>query len=246
MFFTKHPYLTQTDNLGNTVQVTDIFANIKGFDNYKNSKYSLEYYIRDGDTPESISHRIYGKQSLSWLILLINNMKSYCTDWPMSSQTFDEYMKNKYGGMSSIFLKLDSIKNYDIPEKSIIVAQNNNNIEAEVVSWNASLSKLTIKQTKGEFSNNTNIKFKNTNTVLATIGRVNKYEQDALHHFESDGVYLDPLLGYLQSYISGVSNNVVTNYQYEMLENDKKRFIFIPIPSVANMIDKEYGNLMAS
>jgi len=246
MFFTKHPYLTQTDNLGNTVQVTDIFANIKGFDNYKNSKYSLEYYIRDGDTPESISHRIYGKQSLSWLILLINNMKSYCTDWPMSSQTFDEYMKNKYGGMSSIFLKLDSIKNYDIPEKKEFTFFRDLFIVCIFESWNVLFKYFSTFNIDLVKANNTNIKFKNTNTVLATIGRVNKYEQDALHHFESEGVYLDPLLGYLQSYISGVSNNVVTNYQYEMLENDKKRFIFIPIPSVANMIDKEYGNLMAS
>ena len=62
MFFTKHPFITQTDNNGNSVQVTDILATLAGFDIYKNSQYSIQYYIREGDTPESIALRLYNKQ----------------------------------------------------------------------------------------------------------------------------------------------------------------------------------------
>ena len=269
MFFTKHPFITQTDNNGNSVQVTDILATLTGFDIYKNSQYSIQYYIREGDTPESIALRLYNKQSYSWIILLINGMKGVYTDWPLSSNYFDAYTKKKYEGLSSIFFKLDSIQNYDIKPGDLITVVNNTNIAAEVVSWNASLSKLTIRQIKGTFSPNQTVYIFNTDLdgnrivdyadiaislletgttpkiIIGDIARVNLYEQDSLHHFESNGVYIDPLTGYLQGYLAGVDNNVVTNYEYEVKQNDNKRYIYLPTPEVAIRIEQEYAKLMA-
>ena len=88
------------------------------------------------------------------------------------------------------------------------------------------------------------ISYSGSSTVLGTIGRVVLYEMDALHHFEVDGVYVDPLLGYLQGYIGGGSNNVVTNSEYETKLNDNKRLIYIPTISVARRIESEYSTLM--
>jgi len=246
MFFIKHPYITQKDKNGNPVQVTDIFSTLdpSTFNIYKNSQYSIQYYIREGDTPESISLKMYKKQSYSWIIMIINGMKNLYGDWPLSSIAFDSYIKTKYGGLSSLFLKLNSINNYDIQKGQTIIRTGNSNTKAEVMNWNPSLSKLTIKQISGSFSINQNISFEGSTSILGNIGRVNQYEQESLHHFEQNGLYLDPLLGYLQGYINGVSNNVVTNYEYETKLNDKKRLIFLPLPEVALRIEKEYSNLM--
>jgi len=246
MFFIKHPYITQTDKHGNTVQVTDIFSTLdpSSFDIYKNSKYSIQYYIREGDTPESISLKLYKKQSYSWIVMIINGMKNVYNDWPLSSIAFDSYVKTKYGGLSSLFFKLDTINNYDIKKGNIITRTGVNNTKAEVIDWNPSLSKLTIKQLSGSFSTNQNISFEGNSNIIANIGRVNLYEQESLHHFEQNGIYIDPLLGYLQGYINGVSNDVITNYEYEIKLNDKKRLIFLPLPEVALRIEKEYSNLM--
>jgi len=246
MFFTKHPYITQQDKNGNTIQVTDILASLGNYEFYKDNQYSFQYSIREGDTPESVAKRVYDKQSYSWIIMLLNGMKSVYTDWPLSSIAFDSMIKNKYSGLSSLFLKLDSITNYDIKKGDTITITNNSNTQAEIVNWNASLSKLTIKLKKGSFNINNNISFLGQSAVLAKIGRVVQYEQDALHHFEtSNNIYIDPLLGYLQGYINGVSNNVVTNYDYEVTLNDNKRLIYIPIPEIARRIEQQYSVIMA-
>lgn len=245
MFFTKHPYITQANEDGNNIQVTDIFATLKSFEVYKNSQYSIQYYVKEGDTPESIAKKMYDKQSFSWIILLVNGIKSVYTDWPLSSQSFDAYIQTKYGGLSSLFLKLDSITDYNINKGDTIIVTGDSTKKAEVVDWNASLSKLTIRKISGTFSSNQNISFLGSSTVIAKIGRVNNYEQESLHHFESNGVYLDPLTGYLQGYIDGVSNNVVTNYEHEVKLNDNKRYIYLPLPSVATRIEQEYAKLMA-
>jgi hypothetical protein len=245
MFFTNHPYTTQTDKNGNNIQVTDITATLKSFEVYKNSQYSIPYYIREGDTPESIAKRMYDKQSLSWIIMLVNGMKSVYTDWPLSSQAFDLYIQKKYGEYTSLFLKLDSITDYDIEKGDQIIVTGDSTKKAEVIEWNPSLSKLTVKKISGSFSANQNLSFLGFSTVIAKIGRVVNYEQEALHHFETNGVYLDPLTGYLQGYISGVSNNVITNYEYETKLNDNKRYIYLPLPAVVTRIEQEYAKLMA-
>lgn len=245
MFFTKHPYISQKDKDGNSITVTDILSTIKTYEVFRNTKYSIPYYVREGDTPESIAKKMYDKQSYSWIILLVNNMKSVYNDWPLSSIAFDSYIKNKYLGLSSIFFYLDSIKNFNIKKGDIIRSTTSANKTAEVMDWNPSLSKLTIKQLTGNFVKDEFVRFVDTTPVVAQIGRVNLYEQDSLHHFEANGIYLDPLLGYLQGYINGVSNDVITNYEYEMSENDKKRYIYLPLPEVATRIEQEYSNSMA-
>lgn len=245
MFFTKHPFITQTDKNGNSVTVTDILSTIKTYEVFKNTRYSIPYYVREGDSPESIAKKMYDKQSLSWIILLVNNMKNVYGDWPLSAAAFDSYIKNKYGGLSSIFFYLDSVKNYNIKKGDIIRSTTSSNKTAEVVDWNPSLSKLTIRQLTGTFAKNEFVRFIDTTDIIAKIGRVNQYEQESLHHFEANGIYLDPLLGFLQGYINGVSNDVITNYEYEMSENDKKRYIYIPLPEVATRIEQEYSNSMA-
>jgi hypothetical protein len=245
MFFTKHPFITQTDKNGNSVQVTDIFSTLKSFEVYKNTQYSIPYYVREGDTPESIAKKMYDRQSLSWIILLVNNIKNVYNDWPLSSQAFDSYINKKYGSLSSLFLKLDSIKNYDINKGDIIIVAGNPNKKAEVIEWNASLSKLVIKIISGSFAINDSISFLNNGSFIGKVGRVNNYEQESLHHFELNGIYLDPLTGYLQGYINGISNNVITNYEYETKLNDNKRYIYLPLPTIATRIEQEYAKLMA-
>jgi len=243
MFFNQHPIITVTNEEGKTVQVTDIFSTIKYLEQYKNTQYSTPYFIREGDTPESIAKSVYDRQSLSWVIMLVNGMKNPYTDWALSSFQFDMMMK-KYSGLVSLFLTLGSINDYALKSNKIIIRTGHSNVSAEIVDWNPSLSKLTIRPISGTFATGNTISYSGSSTVLGTIGRVVLYEMDALHHFEVDGVYVDPLLGYLQGYIGGGSNNVVTNSEYETKLNDNKRLIYIPTISVARRIESEYSTLM--
>ena len=244
MFFTKHNKITIPDNDSLKV-ITDISSTINISENIKNTNLCFPYNIQDGDSPESISNSVYDSQVFSWVILLINGIKNIHTDWPLSSVSFENYFKSKYDGTSTLFLKLDSIKTYNIKKGDMICISGSQEDSAEVIEWDASLSKLVIKASDHKFEKNNKIALLSSNAEIGIIGRVVNYSVHALHHFESQGQYIDPLLGNLKSYVHDGSNeNVVTVYDYELMVNDKKRKIFIVKNDYLKTILKDYNNVM--
>ena len=59
--------------------------------------YFINYSIKDGDTAENISYRLWNDSSLSWILCLINNIIDPFFDWPLRSDEMLDYTKNKYG-----------------------------------------------------------------------------------------------------------------------------------------------------
>ena len=87
--------------------------------------------------------------------------------------------------------------------------------------------------------------FRSANKEIGTIGRIVHYEIESLHHFEKEGLWLDPLVGNLQSYIAGENYDVVTNRKYEEEENNKKRSIFLPTKAFAIELSNSYKGSMS-
>jgi hypothetical protein len=243
MFFTKHNYIQINDDNGNTQYLTDITSIFKTPQFLKNSKLCDPYMIADGDTPESIALNAYDDSKMSWVILMVNGIKNIYNEWPLSSENFNRHIETKYSNRESIFLDLTSIKDYNLTEGQIVKTSSSNNQEnyAEIINWNPSLSKLTVRILYGSFPEG-NILYKDGKNI-GTISRRISYEPDSLHHFESDGVILDPLTGYLQDYLRGNDDFVVTNLQYETKINDEKRSIVVPIPGLARDIVKNYAEI---
>lgn len=52
--------------------------------------------IRDRETPEIMSFKIYGTTHLYWLICLFNNIIDYDNDWPKDDKGVYEYTVSKY------------------------------------------------------------------------------------------------------------------------------------------------------
>ena len=59
------------------------------------------YYVKEGERPDIISHQKYGTVAYAYLIMLINDIYDPNFDWPLSSQQFEQYMRNKYGTVES-------------------------------------------------------------------------------------------------------------------------------------------------
>jgi len=85
-----HDILQTINYDGNTI--IDIFKKIN-FNIEENSKYLIEYIMKDGDTPESISYELYETTDMWWTILLINQKFDRFFDFPLPQKQLEEYIQ---------------------------------------------------------------------------------------------------------------------------------------------------------
>lgn len=58
------------------------------------------YTIIDGESPDLISNKIYGTPKYEYIILLVNRIRNFYDEWPMSYKVFNDYIEQKYGSLS--------------------------------------------------------------------------------------------------------------------------------------------------
>ena len=86
---------------GNSTVMKDIFrrVKIKSISNVVGFDY---YDVQDGEAPEIIAHKYYGDVGLHWAVLIANDIVDYYHQWPMSMQTFEQYVTEKYTNPAAI------------------------------------------------------------------------------------------------------------------------------------------------
>lgn len=55
-----------------------------------------KYFVVQGERPEDVAFKHFGKSDLHWVILLTNNITDAYYGWPMSYADFERYMKETY------------------------------------------------------------------------------------------------------------------------------------------------------
>jgi len=103
--FESFPRIAYTLDDGESEQVVvDIFKRLvlsKEFQ--ENSSFFESYEVLHGESPEELSYRFYGTQSLYWLILMTNNIIDPRFEWPLSEENLLKVVEDKYGGENNIF-----------------------------------------------------------------------------------------------------------------------------------------------
>ena len=84
----KTEYKLVTDIAQNVRVRTEILSNVSLYD---------EYDIKEGETPEIISEKVYGSPLYHWVVMLCNNRFDYITDFPLTIYNLEKYITNKYG-----------------------------------------------------------------------------------------------------------------------------------------------------
>lgn len=72
----------------------DIFGNLSFFTKYK---------IIGDERPDNIAYKIYGDETLDWVILLSNNILNVQSEWPLPQDSFDKVMLEKYGSYENFY-----------------------------------------------------------------------------------------------------------------------------------------------
>jgi hypothetical protein len=142
MYFNQFPLL-QARFLGNYAVVTDIFRRVASIFAAKNL-YNLETTaIEQGETPELLAYKIYGREDYHWVLLIVNNIIDVREEWPRNESDLYKYCLDKYGE-DNIYTAIHHYRTTDIQVEQGIasglivdydgVELANGNIEA-ITNW---------------------------------------------------------------------------------------------------------------
>jgi len=116
-YFSSFPYVLYPNFLDESGNIDLILKNITTRIVRKESLIDdksifYKYFIREGQTIESISNELYGTPIYYWTVMLINNKLDRFYDFPLDYGIFEEYIVDKYGSISGA----ETTKKYFIRE----------------------------------------------------------------------------------------------------------------------------------
>ncbi len=85
------------------VEGVDLTVGFKSRDflrNFSGISY-VPYVVQDGERPDNVATKIYDDPSLDWVVLLANNIHSIYDEWPKDSETFKQYIIQKFGSLET-------------------------------------------------------------------------------------------------------------------------------------------------
>ena len=101
-------YISNYDNVKNLFKRgklrEDIFGDLSFF---------TKYQIIGDERPDNVAYKVYNDSSLDWVVLLSNNILNIQTEWPMTQNTFDQYLLGKYGSYDALY---DGVHHYETEE----------------------------------------------------------------------------------------------------------------------------------
>ena len=85
------------------IEVKNLFKRGKIKDDiFKNVTYFTKYSIKGEDRPDNVAYDVYEDSTLDWVILLANNIVNVQTEWPLTQESFENYLFNKYENQQNI------------------------------------------------------------------------------------------------------------------------------------------------
>ena len=117
--FTYYPKIAYKVDDYNYLKAIDIniVSKVKDYITQYRSIGYTPYVVQDGESPDYISYKFYGNPGYDWIIMLTNNVHSMYDDWPRNSETFKQYITEKYGSLETA---LSTTKYYYDSNRNII------------------------------------------------------------------------------------------------------------------------------
>lgn len=86
---------------GRLIELTDIIRKVVFSDEVINlSDVYAEYRLSDGDTLESIARKVYGREDLSWVLMIFNRLTDPFYSKSLSTIPFNNFLNEKYDGQT--------------------------------------------------------------------------------------------------------------------------------------------------
>lgn len=98
-YFNSLPKVRYTNDSNVSTIYTNLLARASVIPNMLNNALNFyDYDIQDGDTPEIVAYKYYGDTYRYWVVLYINQMNDPHWDWPLDTNSFENFITKKYTG----------------------------------------------------------------------------------------------------------------------------------------------------
>ena len=201
-------YVSRLPNakINDYIQIKNFFRRGKIFEEIFNELAFFEKYNIEGDEkPYNVAQKIYGDSTLDWVIFLSNNYLSVQDEWPLSQDSFDKVMIQKYGSYEALYQGIHHYETIEVKD-----------------------SRGRILLPEGTKVNST---WKTNGNFIETSGACS-YE------------YYDSDLEVTVSIPSTELVNSVTNYDYEINKEERKREIFLLKAQYLNILFENLEEIM--
>jgi len=221
-YFPKIAYnLNDTSIAMDAQAVTNILTRSKFLsDIANNSSIYFKYSVKDGETPEIIADKIYGDVYRSWIVLLFNNFINPFYDFPLSSDVLNTYIQNKYS--QTLQEAQSEIHHYE--QEITKVLSSGGSVVSTVVD-------TTTTSTK-EYNFATDILTDKTLPSTADTSLIISTETLSLTGN--------------QTLTITTRLRAVSNYTYEVNENENRRKIVLLDPAYISQVETEFKKLMSN
>ena len=90
--------LPESHSSSEYIEVKNLFKRGKIRDDiFKDVTYFTKYSIQGDDRPDNVAFSLYQDSGLDWVVLLANNIINIQDEWPLTQESFENYLLNKYG-----------------------------------------------------------------------------------------------------------------------------------------------------
>jgi hypothetical protein len=202
----------------------------------QNVKVFYEYDFSDSDSPEIIANKLYEDPNRYWMVMFANDFIDPYYDVPLKDVDLESYIGFKYGiasadseivtsDNSNISVDIDGGANSIIHhyERRTKIVTNKEGIIEEHEYVNE------LQQYSYDFATNTIV-----SNTLPTIDNPIITVSSETTEIANDGVTITKT----------VTDHVITNYDYELSENEKKRKIRLIRPEYASEIETQFKALL--
>lgn len=220
---------------GKTREIADIFRKVKINPLFLDDITFYTYYtIPNGERPDSVSYRLYGKIDYHWTFQLLNPwLLDMRQDWPMNTIEMEHYIEEKYPYTALIINDLELASKFQIGETVQGLASN---AIGTVISKNVNLNQVLINKQSGSFSQGELIYGQTSNDYLVLNSE--RLEQNAIHHYElANGTVVDRFT---------IGAQAITNAEYEIALNEQHTQIKIIRPELIQVVTKKFIDIIKS
>jgi hypothetical protein len=213
-----YPYI-QAVGSNNTVVLTNILSRSAFLrEVVENSALFYEYQVKDAETPEIIADKLYGDPQRFWIVLLFNQLNNPYYDFPLVEEQLHDLIENKYS--QSIEDAKTTIHHYEERiERTILFNDVVQSVDEKIYTISA--------QEQDE------------NGVA-----VNRVGLPGTADTHIDGPSYTETFSNGVSVITSYSYWAISNWQYEVDENEKRRSIKLLDKNYVIAVENEFRRLM--